>query len=381
MVEKPGIENSQGLILIVDDIPKNLQVLGQTLCGEDYEVAAVSSGEQVVSSARKYQPDLILLDIMMPGKDGFEVCRELKQDEELNAIPVIFLTAKVDQQSINKGLKLGGADYITKPFNTQELLARVQTHVELKRSRDQIKAKNEELEKLNETKDNIYSIIGHDLRSSINAILGFSDLLLRESDDYNQEQTKYLTVINRASREIGNLLSDLLNWARLQTGDFTIQKSTFSIENLIRKTIRLLQSSAAPKALDIEFSSTSETYLRGDIRLIGTIVRNFISNAIKFSYEGGHIEVILEQDGEIFQISVIDEGKGMTEETQQRLFNSESHPNERGTKNEKGSGFGLMLCQQLAMKHGGNIDFESAPEEGSRFTLSIPIEEPEMVEA
>lgn len=149
-------------ILIADDVPRNLQLLGNLLTKEGYKIAAVTKGEQVVPSVEKFDPDLILLDVMMPDKNGFEVCKELQARPEYADIPIIFLTGKAEQEDVIEGLKIGGSDYITKPFNSQELLIRVKTHVELKQSKDRISLQNEQLERVNATKDTLYSVIGHD---------------------------------------------------------------------------------------------------------------------------------------------------------------------------------------------------------------------------
>lgn len=371
-------KKQEGMILIVDDVPKNLQLLGQALRSEGYDVAAVSSGEQALASAQKYEPDLILLDVMMPGKNGFEVCEELKADPDLEAIPVIFLTALIEQEDIIKGLELGGADYITKPFNTQELFARVKTHLALKQSRDEIERQNRELQTLSATKDRIYSVIGHDLRNSVGVITGVSDILLLNFDEKQQpninELKMYLELIQQSSHGLGNLLKDLLSWARLQTNDMKVEKSPYSPVKAVKKTIELLKPVAKKKEISITFTPEEVPEIEGDERAITTITRNLLSNAIKFSHPQSTIEVVLNREADNLLISVNDKGQGMSEEVKSNLFNSEAHPRKRGTGNEKGAGFGLLLCNQLASLNGGEIVVESELGRGSTFTLQIPIE-------
>lgn len=376
------LENSTegASVLIVDDIPKNLQLLAKLLDEEGYNIAAVNKGTQVILSAKKFRPDLILLDVMMPDKNGFEVCRELKKEPDLKSIPVVFLTGKAEQKDIVEGLRIGGADYVTKPFNSEELLARVETHVLLKRSKDKILEQNEHLLSLNKTKDKIYSVIGHDLRGPINAITGFSELLLLHFENHSEDDSviKKLRIIRQSTLNVSRLLNNLLSWARTQTGDLSLLIKEFSVEEVVQKTIDLLSLAATGKGIEIYFDPAPFPEVRGDEQMIATIVRNFLSNAIKFCNAGDRIELILQQDSGSWSISVKDEGAGMPEEIQKKLFNADVHPSTTGTAHEKGTGLGLMLCKKLAEMHGGSILVESRPGEGSVFTLRVPfeIEEP-----
>lgn len=369
-------DKSEVLILIVDDVPKNIQLLGKLLSNEGYKIAAVSNGNQVLKSAEKYRPDLILLDVMMPGKDGFEVCEELKAHPDLKGIPVIFLSAKAEQENIVDGLKLGGADYITKPFNSEELLVRVETHVSLKKSRDRIEQQNEELKRLNSAKDKIYSVIGHDLRGPIGGINSFVELIHYDLDEgaSKEEIKEKLEILQQTSSNAWNLLHNLLSWARVQTGDMRLRLDEFDVSEKIHEVISLLSLSAERKGVELRFDYEDECEQYGDALVISTILRNLLSNAIKFSENGDTIEVLLEAGSDTWSISIEDEGKGMSPEVVGQLFDSEEHPSKYGTENEKGSGFGLLLCQKLATLHRGKIHVQSTVGEGSVFTLEVPIE-------
>lgn len=371
-MEKQSSNSEKGFVLIVDDIAKNLQLLGTTLREAGYKVAAVSKPEQVLDSALKYRPDLILLDVMMPGKSGFEVCEELKAHSELKHIPVIFLTAKVEQESIVKGLGLGGSDYVTKPFNTQELLARVDTHVSLKLSKDQLKEQNQKLEELSLMKDRIYSVIGHDLRGPVNGISGVINMLLSDLDNMDGEKLKkFLTLVNQSSSNLWNLLTDLLSWARVQSKEMRVNKNDFYLLSAIEEDIKMMAFTAEKKQININIYPEVDVEVHADKTFVRTIVRNFLSNALKFSdKKGSCIDIHIEVEGGL-HISVKDYGIGMTEEVKSRLFKM-AHPKSESKMNVNGAGFGLLLCNELAKLHGGSIQVESKEGEGSTFSLVIP---------
>ena len=375
MMKNNSINGKEGLILIVDDIPKNLQLLGKTLRDEGYQIAAVSKPEQVLESSRKFQPDLILLDVMMPGKSGFEICKELKEDRSLKHIPVIFLTAKVEEDSVIKGLKIGGSDYVTKPFNTQELLARVDTHISLKLSKDLLKEKNEQLEELNLMKDRIYSVIGHDLRGPLNGIIGVVNMVLGDLEDNKidtEKMKKFLGLVQQSSSNLWNLLSDLLSWARVQSKEMKVNETNFLLLDAIKRDVSMLEQTAGKKEVTINLNVEDDLEIKADKTFVKTIVRNFLSNALKFSNQNGIINIDISIDEqERLYISVTDNGIGMSGETQERLFKM-THPGDESEMNKHGAGFGLLLCNELAKLHGGELTAESKEGEGSVFTLMIP---------
>ncbi|SMO40673.1 two-component system, unclassified family, sensor histidine kinase and response regulator [Gracilimonas mengyeensis] len=367
------------LILIVDDIPKNLQLLGTTLRDEGYKIAALNDPLQVLSSVRNLKPDLILLDVMMPEKDGFEVCKELKGDPDLAEIPVIFLTAKAEQENINFGLELGGADYVTKPFNSSELLARVETHVSLKMAKDQLRKQNNQLEDLIATRDRLYAVIGHDLRGPLNGITGLTRILLEdfEKSEPDPKIGKFISMIHQSSKDVWMLLSDLLNWARMQSGELMVQKEEVSSVKLINNVLELMEYQLTKKDMNINLKYEQEHPIFVDERYIATILRNILSNAIKFSEPGADIDISLQEGEAAYTIAVTDYGIGMDEETIDSLFSSKFHPRNKNEINKNGSGFGLMLSHQLAKIHNCKLEVVSKLGEGTTITLTIPVPSPE----
>ena len=175
------------VVLIVDDIPENLQVLGNILSAYGLDIGVATDGLQALENVKFQKPDLILLDIMMPGMDGFEVCEKLKSNPETSNIPVIFLTAKSQTEDIVKGFEVGAVDYVTKPFNSAELLVRVFNHLELKKAKDKIERQNDELKEMNDAKNKFFSIISHDLRGPFSGLLGLTSLIINEEQEIEKK--------------------------------------------------------------------------------------------------------------------------------------------------------------------------------------------------
>jgi two-component system sensor histidine kinase/response regulator len=363
-----------GKILIVDDTPANLQLLGMTLRGEGYQVVATSKSSQVMESAKKSNPDLILLDVMMPGLNGFEVCEQLKEDPTLVEIPVIFLTAKSEQENINYGLEVGGVDYITKPFNKQELLARVDTHISLKLSKDEIARQREELAKAVEFKNRIFSVIGHDLRSPVSGISGalelIRDMIKTEIDVDSIEQIA--TLSHSASVELGAMLDDLLSWGQLESGSFKSHQHAFKLCSVLEMVEKLNSYQLSSNEIKIITTCDSALEIYSDRRVIATIIRNLQSNAIKFSNHGSEIHTKVEKQEDEIRILVQDFGQGMPEEVRDAMFNESDHPKDFSMKNKSGAGVGLMICKRLANAIGADITVESVMDEGTTFTLIVP---------
>ncbi|MBF0397805.1 MAG: hybrid sensor histidine kinase/response regulator [Desulfobacterales bacterium] len=242
-------------ILIVDDIPQNIQVLGTLLRDEGYLISFATEGNQAIEMASMSQFDLILLDIMMPEIDGFEVIKRLKQNLKMKDVPVIFITAKANIESLIKGFEMGAVDYITKPFNSKELIARVKTHLELKDIR-------KKLEEANAAKTKFLSIIAHDLKNPLYSMMGFSDFLSKRYNDFNEEdKIKFLNNINISSHQLYKLLENLLDWASVQTGrmDYNPQISDLSV--MVSMIIKLHKQQADEKKISLISKIAADTIM------------------------------------------------------------------------------------------------------------------------
>lgn len=334
-------------------------------------MAAAGNGKQALDMIPEARPDLILLDVMMPGLDGFEVCEQLKKDPETKDIPVIFLTARVDTTDVIKGFDLGAVDYVTKPFKGAELLSRIKTHLELKFARESLK-------ELNATKDKLFSIIAHDLRNPLQVLMFSADLLSRNYDDYDENKKKeFIRKIFIGTNQLSDLLDNLLGWARSQRGIIETEIEKIHISTLAEENVTLFKDLAEKKNVRLTSEVDSGYYAFADRNMVHIIIRNLVSNAIKFTPTGGEVKITASANFDSMQICVVDTGVGIPAEDISNLFRIDKQKTTLGTAKEKGSGLGLILCKEFAEKNHGTIDVTSIPGEGSSFKVSLPLRPPE----
>ncbi len=354
-------------ILIVDDIPANLKVLGDILKEEGYKVRPVPSGALALQVAEREKPDLILLDIMMPDMDGYEVCRRLKENKLLHDIPVIFISALSETNDVVKALKYGGVDYITKPFRAEEISARVKTHIKLRRQ-------SIELQELNVTKDKFFSIIAHDLRGPMGGFMGLTDLLTEELSNMSMaEIQEFLGSMRESATNLFKLLENLLQWARVQQGGIIFNRERVLFRPIVTESLELIRESAKKKGITIISDISEELEVFADSNLLQTVIRNLVSNAVKFSARGGIVNISAKTtEDDSVEISVKDMGIGMNREMIETLFRIDVKNGRPGTEGEQSTGLGLLLCKEYIEKHGGHIRVESEVGKGSVFTFNIP---------
>jgi signal transduction histidine kinase len=374
----------QASVLIVDDITENLQVLGKILDEHGIEFRYASSGKEALEAVSYTKPDLILLDVNMPEMNGYEVCEILKKDPGTNYIPVIFLTANNEPEDIIRGLSVGGIDYITKPFNSKELITRVKSHLELSISKQIMAFQNEKLSRLNrELKDTVasrnkfFSIIAHDLKDPFNTLIGFSDFLLKSVETASQEEIREIVKHIYNSSVFGfELLNNLLEWSRSQTGRIKYNPEKVEVTELAYRIVELLKSTAEKKQITLSVSNEMEYKVMADRKMIDTVLRNLVSNALKFTSAGGSVTIQCgSMDNMAVTISVIDTGKGIPEEDIKKLFRVDESFSTPGTDDERGTGLGLLLCKEFVEKNRGEISVKSEVGVGSEFTITLPASE------
>jgi CheY-like chemotaxis protein len=361
-------------ILIVDDVSANLKILGEILKREGYKVRPVPNGMLALQVAEMEKPDLILLDIMMPEMDGFEVCRRLKENPMLNDIPVIFISALNDTKDIVKALKSGGVDFITKPFQSEEVTARVKTHLKLYRQSKELQEQSKSLQELIATKDKFFSIIAHDLRGPLGGFMSLTEMMVDDSAEFPPDQLKEINIeLSQSARNIYNLLENLLQWARMQQGQIAFNPAQINLHEMISECLKTLTDASRKKSIRIHTDLLPDCEVYADSNMLQSIIRNLISNAIKFTPKEGEITISAGvTENKTMVIVVKDSGIGMSNTLKSKLFHINVNSSRPGTEGEQSTGLGLLLCKEFVEKHKGEIWVESEEGSGSSFYFTLP---------
>ncbi|MGD1947116.1 MAG: response regulator [Croceivirga sp.] len=362
-------------ILAVDDEQLNIELLRFILERNDFDYKGTSNDDYFFELLEEKLPDLILLDIIMPRIEGFELCEKLKSFAQYKDIPVIFLTGKVNVKDKVKGFEVGGVDYVTKPFNEQELIARIQTHIELRRAKNQIERQAENLKQSNALKDRMFSIIGHDLRSPLSAAKLKMDFIMRGIIDPKADDFVDGTVFEllKTMDEALNLLQNLLGWAKSESDQIQVIPENLDLRDIVDQTFRLLKLGSEHKKITLENTISEGTFVHADLNTTKTVLRNLLSNAIKFTPFDGKILVNAQLGEENIIIEVQDNGQGIPPEDISKILNPNEHFSKLGTDKEPGTGLGLVLCQNFVRKSGGTLKIKSIVGEGSTFYFDLPL--------
>jgi DNA-binding response OmpR family regulator/anti-sigma regulatory factor (Ser/Thr protein kinase) len=392
-------------IFIVDDMPANLQVLEKFLTIQGFEVLIAVNGNSALVKIEKAQPHLILLDILMPGMDGYETCHHLKTNPKTQHIPIIFMTALTDTTDKIKGFELGAVDYITKPFHHEEVLIRIKTHLrinqlqqQLERQNTELQAKNAELHTLTNTltqrtkelhltnaklvratrnKDDFLANVSHDLRTPLNSILGLTEILQENVyGKLTEKQLKSIRIIGESGHHLLSLINDILDLAKVEAGMRTLEILPISAEEMGNICLRLIKQLAQKQRVKTNFIlDQAVTTIMADHRAVKQMLLNLLSNAIKFTPEGGLVTLEIQGNAkqEIVELKVSDTGKGIPNEKIELLFQPFMQVNDGFTIEEsQGTGLGLALVSRLAEMHEGSVTVESEVGKGSCFTISLP---------
>lgn len=369
------VNNPDYTILIVDDVDANVLLLKLLISKAGYKTMTAFNGRDALDAVEKQKPDLILLDIMMPIMDGHEVAKKLKERPEYADIPIIFLSALNSTEDIVQGFRFGAADFVSKPFNKDELLTRINHQISLIEAKRIITRQTEELRKTILGRDKLYSVIAHDLRAPIASIRMVMEVLISEvkRESIGDDMFELLNMANRLTDDSFSLLDNLLKWTKSQTGRLnTVFQDNVDLMNMITGVVEVQRGVASLKNVRLNLLGSTNRAARIDIDMAKTSLRNLISNAIKFSYENSEIDVGIEEKEDRVLIYVQDHGTGISEDNQEKLFKPDSHFTSFGTDNEEGSGLGLLLCNEFVMRNGGTLKFTSKEGAGSTFTFDIP---------
>ncbi|SHG69302.1 hybrid sensor histidine kinase/response regulator [Flagellimonas flava] len=362
-------------ILAVDDEQLNLELLRFILERNNYEYQGTSDDDYFFELLEDRKPDLILLDVIMPRIEGFELCQKIKEFKQYRDIPIIFLTGKVNVKDKVKGFEVGGVDYVTKPFNEQELVARIHTHVALVRAKNQIEEQAQNLKQSNDLKDRMFSIIGHDLRSPLSAAKLKMDFIMRGIIDPKDDKFLDETVFDllKTMDEALNLLQNLLGWAKSESDQIQMIPEKLNLTDLVEQTFRLLKLGSDHKRIEMQNNVPEGALAFADNNMIKTVLRNIVSNAIKFTPVEGMIKINGKLKKDRLVIEIEDNGNGIPKEDIKKILNPNEHFSKLGTEKEPGTGLGLILCQNFMERNGGALKIRSEVGKGSTFYFDLPL--------
>ncbi|PCJ15906.1 MAG: hypothetical protein COB04_12210 [Gammaproteobacteria bacterium] len=371
-------------ILVVDDIKDNVKLLSYDLGDENYEILCAYNGQQALEIAQEEAPDVILLDIMMPGMDGIEVCKRLKTSANTREIPIIIISAKDREQDIISGLDAGAVDYIAKPFVYPIVAARVRSAIRIKKSQDLLNQMNNRMdnarqiaEDASRSKSDFLASMSHEIRTPLNGVLGMTSLLL--NTQLNQEQHDYAATIQTAGNSLFNLINDILDFSKIEAGKLQIENIDFDLHDTVQNATEVLKSRVVAKGLEITTSIEPDLpqLVAGDPSRLEQILINLISNAIKFT-DSGTIKIKVSSHKEPLGIEtqikfeVFDTGIGLSNEQRTGIFNAYQQALTSTTRQYGGTGLGLNICQKLIHLMGGEIGVESELDKGSNFWFILP---------
>ncbi len=361
--------NLQGRkILVVDDDRLNLRILKGILQPEGYALADADSGESALDAYERFQPDLVLLDVVLPGIDGFATCRELRRRHADGAAPVIFITAKSESDDIVEGLTAGGVDYLPKPFRAKEVVARIRTHL-------QSRLLLEQLTQANEAKNRFLGMAAHDLRNPLASIRGLAEFLEDPAmGDLNSEQKDLVSTIRETSQSMLRLVNELLDVATIEAGELQIQLAACRLDEVVTKCAYLANMDAGRKKTTITVEPLPKLpEIQADEAKIKQVVENLLSNAIKYSPPASTIRVALKASTNDVMLSVFDQGPGIPEQERDRLFKDFGRLSTKPTGGEKSTGLGLAICHKIVEAHRGSINAYNLPDRGCEFRVTLPL--------
>ena len=371
-------------ILIVDDEERNVKLVKGMILSEKYEVATATCGQEALDYLESNPVDLIILDVMMPDIDGFEVCRRLKEDDATRIIPILMVTALMEKEHRVKAMAVGADDFLSKPVDRTELLVRVKSLLRIKSYHDQvletnvqITAKNIELEKLEQTKEELTHMVVHDLMNPLSVISMGLDLLMFDQLNYNDEQKKTMQQCHYNCDELKRMIQSMLDIHKMEDGKLQPTSKEVVISDLITNLMESFEASAEYNQIELEFTALdSDHTVYGDEMLIKRVISNLISNAIRHTPPFGKVTIGVsgvEGDGSL-KLSVSDTGEGIEPQYHDKIFKRFEQVDLKNSGAKVGSsGLGLAFCKMAVEAHGGDIWVESDGNgNGSTFHLKVP---------
>ena len=367
----------KGMIaLVVDDSGVARHVVTEYLKREGLTVIQAKDGQEAFDILRRQASDIdmVITDLHMPRIDGCQLVQSIRGELNLSDLPVIFLTASADESELLEVFKAGATDHLVKPFAKEELLARIRVHLEQNRLNKNLRNMVNELTDLNRMKDNLLAVCSHDLRSPLNGILGFADLLL-EKDYLENEDRESLHHIKASGNVLLGLINDILDLSKAKADQAKLKMDPITLSQVVQTSITSLNRMAAEKAQDLLFKDQCEkAVIMGNASGLGRVFNNLVSNAVKFTPENGTVQIIIEPaSNDNVTVKVMDTGIGIPEDKIPYLFDQFTQTSQSGTAGEVGTGLGMSIVKEILEKHGVPITVESKAGEGTCFTLIFPL--------
>ncbi len=357
-------------VLLVDDEPRNLRLLGAILSPLGYDLCLAREGGEALARARETAPDVVLLDVMMPGLTGIEVCRSLKAEEATRHIPVVLVTSLSDRDSRLAGLEAGADDFLSRPVDATELRTRVKALLRSKALYDELQRRYEQLRRLEESRESLVQMLVHDLRNPLAAAIGYLDLL--EAGQISGEAARdSVRVVRRNAQRLIDMVAEILDVAKLEAGQMRLERAPVDLVELCREVVTELRPLLESKRLALDLEIPSPLPSPGaDRDALRRVLMNIVSNAAAFSPRGSRIAVAARCQESGVRLSVRDAGPGIAADDQTRLFQKFGSGGKQGRRYS--TGLGLAFCKLAVEAHGGEIGVESAPGQGSTFWFRLP---------
>ena len=357
-------------VLIVEDTIDTLRLLSDLLSEQGYDVRAVTNGRQAIQAVERDPPDLILLDIGLPEVDGYEVCRHLRASERSQDVPVIFITALTDTVDKVRAFETGGVDYVTKPFQVEEVLARVKTHVALRRARAELADSFTRLRTLEHLRDEMVRMVIHDMRSPLASLLMDLRFLAGSAKALSEDGQAALQSALKAVREMTAMASDVLDVSRLEAGSMPIERAVWDLTRMAREVCSVLETAGIERAVDVDSAGAAEVTCDG--ALVRRVMENFVSNGIRYSPAGSRVRISIASGNGAVRVAVHDQGAGVAPEDREKIFEKFGTLEDRQESSYHSVGLSLPFCKLAIEAHGGTIGVDSGVPAGCTFWFELP---------
>ena len=357
-------------VLIVEDTIDTLRLLSDLLSEQGYDVRAVTNGRQALQAVERDPPDLILLDIGLPEVDGYEVCRHLRASERSHDVPVIFITALTDTVDKVQAFEAGGVDYVTKPFQVEEVLARVKTHVALRRARAELADSFARLRTLEHLRDEMVRMVIHDMRSPLASLLMDLRFLKGSAGALSDDGQAALQSALKAVREMTAMASDVLDVSRLETSRMPIERAVWDLTRMARDVCTVLEATGIERA--VEFEGEGAVNVTCDGALVRRVMENFVSNGIRYSPAGSLVRISIASGNGAVRVAVHDQGGGVAPEDREKIFEKFGTLEDRRESSYHSVGLSLPFCKLAIEAHGGTIGVDAGVPAGCTFWFELP---------